>query len=37
VAIDRSGNLLLADTTKHVIRKFVGVAGPGLVAGAPLP
>jgi hypothetical protein len=28
---------LLADTFRHVIRKFAGVAAPGLVAGAPLP
>jgi hypothetical protein len=37
MAIDRSGNLFLADPTRHVIRKFAGVAAPGLVAGAPLP
>jgi hypothetical protein len=36
-AIDRFGNLYLAHPTRHVLRKFAGVAAPGLIAGASLP
>jgi len=37
VAIDRSGNLFVADLTRPVIRKFAEVAAPGLLAGGRLP
>ena len=36
-AILKATITLLADPFRHVIRKFAGVAAPGLVAGAPLP
>lgn len=35
LAIDPSGNLLIADATNHRIRKVEGVAAPGLLAGQP--
>jgi sugar lactone lactonase YvrE/dienelactone hydrolase len=35
VAIDRDGNLLVADPFNHRIWKVPGVAAPGLVAGQP--
>jgi hypothetical protein len=37
VAIDRGGNLLIADPFHHRIWKVAGVAAPGLVAGQPFP
>ncbi len=37
IAIDRAGNLLIADAFNHRIWKVSGVAAPGLIAGQPLP
>jgi NHL repeat-containing protein len=37
VAVDAVGNLLVADTGNHRVRKVFGVAAPGLLAGRPFP
>jgi sugar lactone lactonase YvrE len=37
IAIDRSGNLLIADSFHHRVWKLSGVAAPGLLAGQPFP
>jgi DNA-binding beta-propeller fold protein YncE len=37
VAIDRAGNLLIADPFNHRIWKVPGLAAPGLIAGQPFP
>ncbi|MBW3624153.1 MAG: hypothetical protein KY468_12165 [Armatimonadetes bacterium] len=36
IALDLSGNLYIADTHNHRIRKAFGIAAPGLFAGRPL-
>jgi sugar lactone lactonase YvrE len=33
VAVDPAGNLLISDSSNHRIRKVIGVAAPGIVAG----
>ena len=37
VAIDKAGNLLIADPFNHRIWKVAGMAAPGLLAGQPFP
>jgi sugar lactone lactonase YvrE len=37
IAIDADGNLFIADTENNRIRKVIGVAAPGLLAGVPFP
>jgi sugar lactone lactonase YvrE len=37
VAVDREGNLLVADPVQHRIWKVPGAAAPGLLAGEPFP
>jgi poly(3-hydroxybutyrate) depolymerase len=37
VAIDKTGNLLIADPFNHRIWKLAGLAAPGLLAGQPFP
>jgi DNA-binding beta-propeller fold protein YncE len=37
VTIDGAGNLFIAEFGSHRVRKVVGVAAPGLLAGGPFP
>jgi NHL repeat len=37
VAIDKAGNLVIADTFNHRIFRVGGIAAPGLLAGQPFP
>jgi poly(3-hydroxybutyrate) depolymerase/sugar lactone lactonase YvrE len=37
IAVDRAGNLLIADPINHRVWKVPGVAAPGLLAGQPFP
>jgi poly(3-hydroxybutyrate) depolymerase/sugar lactone lactonase YvrE len=37
VAIDKAGNLVIADPFNHRVWKVVGIAAPGLIAGQPFP
>lgn len=37
VAIDKAGNLLIADAFNHRIFRVAGIAAPGLLAGQPFP
>ena len=37
IAVDPAGNLLIADTANHRVRKVFGVAAPGLFNGQPFP
>jgi NHL repeat len=37
VAIDKAGNLVIADPFNHRIFRVGGIAAPGLLAGQPFP
>jgi DNA-binding beta-propeller fold protein YncE len=37
LAIDREGNLFIAESSAHRVRKVSGIAAPGLLAGGPFP